>query len=437
MKVKICATGDNMHLQPFPAEYDFSRIASVVQKCDVRITNLETVVSNWNCCASTYCGGQWINMEPRNLDDLVKWGGVNLISAANNHSMDYSYDGLLSTITELRKRGIAYAGIGESLDQASKARIIEVLNSDGETVKVALISVTSTFIDAARAGNSRSTIPARPGINPLRIKTKFYVTKEHFESLKEIAASTYINGERDNARRIGSLPPEDSNTLNFGGIFFAVDTIERKETICDKRDLKRIIAEINDAQSKADYVIVSVHSHQIRKGNYFEPDYFQEEFAHACIDCGASAVIGSGTHQLKPIEIYKGKPIFYSLGNFCFQSGMVEKLPDDFWDKYGYHKDLTVKEALNLKTKNGTIGLEYHIDNYLSVIPIIKFNHDTMTELNLIPIELNFYAKRELKGLPQLADGKTAKDILQILNNISKEYGTTFYYKDGQINVEV
>lgn len=437
MKISICATGDNMHLHPFPREYDYTRIASIIQHQDVRITNLETVVSEWDCCASTYCGGQWINTEPSNLNDFEKWGGFNLISAANNHSMDYSYDGLLSTISELRKRNLAYAGIGESLDAASKAKIIEVLNSEGKIVKVALISVTSTFIDAARAGNSKGTIPARPGINPLRIKTKYFVTKQHLESLKEIAANTYINGERDNARRIGSLPPEDPDSLNFGGIFFAVDLKEHKETACDQRDLKRILAEIYRAKMEADYVIVSVHTHQIRKEKYFEPDYFQEEFAHACIDNGASTVIGGGTHQLKPIEIYKGKPIFYSLGNFCFQSGMVEKLPDDFWDKYGFPVDSSVSEALSIKTKKGTVGLEYHLDNYLSIIPIIEFDDDCMKSLNLVPIDLGFELKRVLKGLPRLADEKTGKTICRILDDISKNYGMAFKYGSGIINVEV
>lgn len=437
MKISICATGDNMHLRPFPCEYDYTGIASIIQRQDVRITNLETVVSEWNCYASTYCGGQWINTEPDSLDDFLKWGGINLISAANNHSMDYSYDGLRSTITELDKRGLAYAGIGESLDAASKARIIKVPNSEGKIVKAALISVTSTFIDAARAGNSKGTIPARPGINPLRIKTKYYVTKEHLETLKEIAASTYLNGERDNARRIGSLPPEDSDSLNFGGLFFAVDIKEHKKTTCDQRDLKRILAEIHRAKIEADYVIVSVHTHQIKKGAYYEPDYFQEEFAHACIDNGASAVIGGGTHQLKPIEIYKGKPVFYSLGNFCFQSGMVKKLPDDFWDKYSFPIDSTVSEALNIKTKNGTVGLEYHVENYLSVIPIIEFENDCMSNLSLVPIDLGFELKRELKGLPRLTDEKNGRMICRILDDISKNYGTTFKYSNRIINVEV
>lgn len=437
MKLSICATGDNMHLQQFPPEYNYSEIAEIIRNQDVRITNLESVVSEWNCCASTYCGGQWINTKPESLDDFEKWGGFNLISAANNHSMDYSYDGLLSTIRILKNNGLEFAGIGKDLDSASSAKVIHVNCKDGNKAKVALISVTSTFIDAARAGNSKDNIPGRPGINPLRIKTKYYVTKEHFQALREIADGTCINGERDNARRIGSLPPEDPDTLNFGGIFFSVGNNEHKETKCDKRDLHRILNEIDRAKTISDYVVVSLHAHQIKRNEYNEPDYFQEEFARECINHGACAVIGGGTHQLKPVEIYKGKPIFYSLGNFCFQSGMVEKLPSDFWDKYNYPIELSKDEALNVKTKNGTVGLEYHIENYLSIIPIIEFVDNRVKCIKLIPIELGFSSQRSLKGLPQIACQENAYSVFKNLRDISKCYGTKMSFNKKEIIVEV
>ena len=44
----------------------------------------------------------------------------------------------------------------------------------------------------------------------------------------------------------------------------------------------------------------------------------QRTLAHAFIDAGADAVIGSHPHVVEPIEVYKGKAIFYSLGNFVF-----------------------------------------------------------------------------------------------------------------------
>ena len=435
MSIRVSATGDSMLLMPFPPDYMCGGIAEAIADCDVRLTNLEEVLSHWDCCASTYCGGQWINAEPERLTDLTRYG-FNMFSCANNHSMDYSYDGIASTMRALRTHGLPFAGIGESLDAASAPCVMEL--PDGR--RVAMISATSTFIDAARAGNARESIPARAGINPLRVKTSYQVTREHFEQLREIAAATYINGERDNARKIGSLPPEVEGSLNFGGHFFTVaeDGVEGKRTSCDKRDLKRIIAEVEDASAIADLVLVSIHSHQIRRTSYREPDAFLEEFAHACIDAGAHAVIGGGTHQLKPIELYRGKPIFYSLGNFIFESGMIPKLPADYWDKYNFPIELTVKEAQARKTKGGTIGLETDVDNYLSVVPRMEFADDgSLAALDLVPIELQFARERAYKGLPVCADEATSKLILERLIEISQGYGTTFTLENGTISVAI
>ena len=45
------------------------------------------------------------------------------------------------------------------------------------------------------------------------------------------------------------------------------------------------------------------------------------EIAHAAIDAGADAVVGHGPHFVLPVEIYKGRPIFYGMGNFSFHTG--------------------------------------------------------------------------------------------------------------------
>lgn len=431
MKISICAGGDITLLEHFSEGegYDVNKIREAMtidgRPCDIRIANLESVVSSWNCHASAFCGGQWINTEPERLDDIEKFG-FNLYGCANNHSMDYSFQGCLSTMRELEKRGMIFAGIGASLSESSKAAIYEIPEKN---VRVAFICVTSTFVDAARAGDERDGIPARPGINPLRVQTKYKVTKERFMQLQKIAEVTYINGERDNARKIGSLPPEEEGSINFGRNFFVAvedEEAEGKFTYCNKNDYERIMNEIQQTSKLADYVVVSVHSHQIRKNSYTEPDYFQEEFAHGCIDCGACAVIGTGTHQLKPIEIYKGKPIFYSLGNFVFQNDKIKKLPADFWDKYQYPARLTVEEGMARKTRGGSIGLETDKNNYLSVVPIMEFEQDRLIQLGLLPISLQFEQESRWKGLPVIADETDAELICLTLSRISQKYGTEF-----------
>jgi poly-gamma-glutamate synthesis protein (capsule biosynthesis protein) len=72
---------------------------------------------------------------------------------------------------------------------------------------------------------------------------------------------------------------------------------------------------ISSLKSKTDWIIVSLHA-----GTEFwsTADKLQQEFARAAIDAGADLVIGHHPHVLQEAEIYKGKFIFYSLGNFVF-----------------------------------------------------------------------------------------------------------------------
>ena len=54
------------------------------------------------------------------------------------------------------------------------------------------------------------------------------------------------------------------------------------------------------------------------------PADFCRDFAKLCINAGASAYIGHGPHIWRGIEIYKDKPVFYSLGDFIFQNDFMK-----------------------------------------------------------------------------------------------------------------
>jgi poly-gamma-glutamate synthesis protein (capsule biosynthesis protein) len=80
-------------------------------------------------------------------------------------------------------------------------------------------------------------------------------------------------------------------------------------------DLKALVRDVEAAKACVDFVAVSLHW-----GIHFVPavlaDY-QRDVAHAAIDAGADAILGHHAHILKGVELYKGKPIFYSLCNFA------------------------------------------------------------------------------------------------------------------------
>jgi len=324
MKQTICSVGDAILLEKFPDNYDIMPIKSILENADVKLFNLENVLSDREIYASSYCGGTWLLAKEDTLDDTLSFG-FNGCSFANNHTMDFSYDGLFDTLSAAQKRKLPICGAGKDLKEASDYTVIETKSG-----KCALISICATFNDAARAGYPSDSLRGRPGLNPLRFSVEYHITPEHMKALKEISAGTHIDGRRNRSRMGGYtlMPPE--GCFGFGEYNFRESEVEGKFSKVNAVDMARTENTIQKALEECHTVIVNIHSHEIKHDTDDEPDDFLIEFCRRCIDAGASAVVGTGTHQLKAIEIYKNRPIFYSLGNFIFQSDMVFCMPDDF-----------------------------------------------------------------------------------------------------------
>ncbi|MBE6564934.1 MAG: CapA family protein [Ruminococcaceae bacterium] len=430
MKLTLTAAGDAVMVQRMnPGYAGFSAIKDFVNTAEAKLVNLELVLTDKNCFASSFCGGTWVTTPKSVLPDLLSYG-FNYCSLSNNHIMDFSYGGLRSTIDTLNEAGVAYSGAGENLFEASKPAILNL-----PSARVAVISIGSSFDDSARAGNANQSFRGRPGLNPLRFETIYTITEEQMKTMQSIAAETYINGEHSLLAKDGFVSGGEGGIFTFGGHKFKVGKVCGKETHPHPADLERTLKSIDDARRVADYVVLMVHSHQIRTDNFLEPDYFFEEFSRACIDRGAHAVIGGGTHQIKPIEIYKGRPIFYSLGNFIFQSNVFYEQPADFNEMYGYPSDTSAPEALEIRAEKWTKGLHSKPLNFRSIIPHMTFEGEEMTSLKLMPIELGFNRGRTFKGLPTDTDAKTIEEICAWTNEVSASYGTSFRVKDGLLEL--
>ena len=301
MRQTICSVGDAILLEKFPADYDVTSIKKIVEQADIRLFNLENVLSDRAIYGSTYCGGTWLLAKEDTLDDTLRFG-FNGCSFANNHTMDFSYDGLFDTLAAAKKRKLPICGAGKDLKEASDYTVIE---TDGG--KCALISICATFNDAARAGNPSEYLTGRPGLNPLRFSVEYRITPEHMRALKEISAGTHIDGRRNRSRMGGYTPMPPEGCFGFGEYTFRESDVEGKFSKVNAVDMARTEQTIKDALAECENVIVNIHSHEIKHDTDDEPDDFLIEFCRKCIDAGASAVIGTGTHQLKAIEIYKGK----------------------------------------------------------------------------------------------------------------------------------
>lgn len=421
--VSFVATGDSFMTRRLPAQDDtFEGVASVIQSADVRFTNLEITTHYMEGIPGAASGGTWAMAPPDILKDLKAYG-FNLIGWANNHTLDYLYGGLEATERYLNQYGFVHAGAGSNLARASEPRYLETPNG-----RVALIAATASFHETWIAGEQRHDMIGRPGINPLRHKTVYHVSKERLEQLKEIAKITEINAVQELSIKEGFAVAKNDGTFNFGKYVFKEGEPEGPETFPDERDMKRILNTISEAKRQADYVLVSIHAHEMKGSDKAVPADFLKIFARACIDEGAHAIIGHGPHILRGIEIYKQRPIFYSLGNFIFQNETVSHLPADFYEKYGLGPEHNVADALDTRTENNTKGFGVNPKIWEAIIPVWKMKDGQLTELTLYPIELGFKQPRYRIGWPKITKNEK---ILEYLQKLSEPFGTRFTIENG------
>ena len=225
--------------------YGFKEVLPAVKKHDLFLVNLECPFTT-----SDEKIAKNFNFRARpELVNVLEAGGVDAVSLANNHLMDYGKKGLLETLDVLDAHNIHHFGAGIYESQARQPSILDV-----EGVKVAFLGY-------------------------------FFLGERNIE------------------------PPE----------VFAEDGkpgVAGKPKTSPLEEMEKMVREdIAVAKTRADVVIPFFHWG--REGTaVLEP--YQQPLAYAAIDSGAAAVLGSHPHVLQGMELYKGAPIIYSLGNFVF-----------------------------------------------------------------------------------------------------------------------
>ena len=179
---------------------------------------------------------------------LFKEMGIDAVTLANNHALDYGTDALLDTCEILDQADILHTGAGKDLDTAKQPVLFE---KNGQ--RVALIGATRV-------------IP----------KADWAATKGHPGMLSSYEVS-----------------------------------------------VEPLLAQIAECHASGDKVVVLIHW-GIERDEM--PQEYQRALARRYIDAGVDLVIGSHPHVLQGIEYYKGKPIFYSLGNFVFGSSIPKTM---------------------------------------------------------------------------------------------------------------
>lgn len=432
---RLALTGDSMVTRrtSLDGDPDARELRHVIESADLAFTNLEVLPNDFRGYPALESGGTHLAAHSWVVDELLQMG-FDLFSAANNHALDYSIEGLLAALEVLERKRVAFAGIGRNL---AEARMPAYLEHRGGTV--ALLCCSSTFAKGNEAGEQRPDMQGRPGLNPLHVETIYEVTEEQLATLRAIAEG--LNLERIRLRTIDlgfAFPPDAPDLFPFlQRNFRAADGMAVK-TSPRASDQDALARWVREARNRADTVLVSVHSHEPGEGEgdlQEVPAAFLQGFAHRMIDEGADLIVCHGPHLLRGMEIYAGKPIFYSLGNFIAQNDLVYKLPADAYSSFRVDPSQTPSEVFRSRSQNDTKGFPGDSRYWESVVPILSFGGGELRGIELVPIVLGHGQPAQRRGRPRLARGQHAEAILQRFGRLSAPFGARLALNSGQASV--
>lgn len=233
------------------------------------------------------------------------------------------------------------------------------------------------------------------------------------------------------------------NDSTCGGPYEGVEIVEGEQselyTEPNQRDLEGIVQSIKDARRQAEIVICTHHGHQDDGRSRHVPARFIETYARACIDAGADAFLGHGPHVLRGIEIYRQKPILYSLGNFIFQFEGMKQQGQDFYNRYKLGTDAAMadghdaNEYRGKKNWKGWGGHAFEAPEWDSFLAEIRFEERQLVGLTLHPATLGFGLPRYApeRGRPMRATPEDAERIIRVIAECSIPYGTRIEYDQG------
>jgi poly-gamma-glutamate capsule biosynthesis protein CapA/YwtB (metallophosphatase superfamily) len=286
-----------------------------------------------------------------------------VVSFASNHCMDWGAPALLDTIAHLSTQNVAVVGAGANIEIARRPAIRTLGGS-----RVAFLAYCSILPMAYWAERNR------PGCAPMRAWT-------HYEQIE----------------------PDQPGTPC------------RIHTYAHHEDLQEMRADIEAARKSADVVIVSMHW-----GIHFVPaviaDY-QREVAHAAVDAGADLILGHHAHILKGFEVYRGRGVFYSIGNFA-----VDLRIDD-----AHAKSQSFREIQSLNP-NWVVDLEglynFPEDSKKTVMVRITVQDGKIKNVGLIPACINRNAQPQVVRPEDPRFGEIAS-YLDEINEVAELNGKT------------
>lgn len=385
--------------------------------------------ATWANCEMTFGDEDVLHPTPKGTDmnlicppwgaDEMSWLGVDFMGTANNHTKDYGRAGMMSTIRHLERVGIAHAGAAANLQEAARPGYVDTPGG-----RLAQVNTASTFPSWSQAAPAHAHVNGRAGLNPLNLDWSYQVERSLLDELRETKTEL--------AKARGSFDEEDAaeeadEELDFLGRSFVAGESTDVRSEGRPSDVERIIEDgVEIGDNNARLTVVTIHAHE-SYGSDDRPAQFLQPFARACIDAGADAFVAAGPHLLRGVEMYRGKPIFYSLGNFLFQYESVRQVPAEVYQA----RDLDIHTLDPMLTYE---KFDFPGDRryWESVVPVITYEGEgRVTDIRLHPITLGQDEPPYHRGTPVLADSETGREIIERLASLSAPYGTRIEFDGG------
>ena len=266
----LILVGDVNLMNVEDAGVPFARVGETLRSADLVFANLE-------CLLYEPPDGHTVEHEgffadPEIAGEALQTGGIAAVGLANN--VNYGAAAISASIGRLDRMGIRHAGAGADLATARAPAIVE-----RGGLRVGFLQRSSVYWPTNHAASAHGC-----GIAVIRGHTAYQVPAHKIRP---------------------EIPP-----MNRPGVPPIV------VTWADREYLAAFAADIAALRREADIVVASCHW-----GLGEEVLDYMTEIAHAAIDAGADIVIGHGPHYSLPVEVYRGKPIFYGLGSFSFHTG--------------------------------------------------------------------------------------------------------------------
>jgi len=270
MAGRLILAGDVNLMNVTDPTVPFRHVAAELHSADVVFANLE-------CCLHLPPRAQSHATEgffadPTVGGEALRRSGIHAVGIANN--VNYGADNIAASIARLDQLGVLHTGAGPDL---AAARAPAVIARNG--LRVGVVQRSSVYWPTDHEAHADS-----PGIAVIRGHTAYHVPM---------------------GRIAPGVPPP-----NRPGVPPVI------VTWADPDYLGEFGNDIAALRPQVDIVVASCHW-----GLGREPLQYMTDIAHAAIDAGADVVIGHGPHYPLPVEVYKGRPIFYGLCNLTFATG--------------------------------------------------------------------------------------------------------------------